>query len=119
MIRICLLSDLFLSFSLAMIIVLRLGYAIGLFDPPKTRGGSTNLQDIGGAIVSIPPFRFLFGWIRVRGPTLGANQLPSGLPLAYLVDPPDFFETQPPSLVSSWHQKHKDKVGVVCLISGL
>jgi hypothetical protein len=40
------------------------------------------------------------------------NQLPSGLPLAYLVDPPDFFETQPPSLVSSWHQKHKDKVGV-------
>lgn len=41
------------------------------------------------------------------------NHLQSGLPLAYHVHPPDFFETQPAGLVSSYHQKHNDKVGVV------
>eukprot|EP00667_Euglena_gracilis_P005940 EG_transcript_5980 len=40
------------------------------------------------------------------------NHLQSGLPLAYHVHPPDFFETQPAGLVSSYHQKHNDKVGV-------
>ena len=41
------------------------------------------------------------------------NHLPSGLPLAYQVDPPDYFETLPTELRPKGHTEHKDKVGVV------
>jgi|UniRef100_A0A7S4FS70 hypothetical protein len=40
------------------------------------------------------------------------NHLPSGLPLAYQVDPPDYFETLPTELRPKGHTEHKDKVGV-------
>lgn len=40
------------------------------------------------------------------------NHLPSGLPLAYLVDPPDYFESLPENLKSHYHTENKDKVGV-------
>jgi len=46
-----------------------------------------------------------------RIPFLLHNHLPSGLPLAYGLDPPDYFETIPKELIPHEHTRTKDNVG--------